>query len=190
MSENYDQINDEFLSLSPYIVCWHQITSLNIAQPFNSTHLHILFSQASNLRTLGLYYRSEDNDKIDLKEETLIDVLNDASLCNMLTSNGLRQLNLFTALDQSNLIDIAHLIVQRLPHLQVIELTGLETKLIEMSHILINSLSKLNFLIITSRYKIGRGFEETLRRLQNSNTRSFRTKVYDTIYEDALFVWL
>ncbi len=37
-------------------------------------------------------------------------------------SNGLRQLNLFTVWQQSNLLNIAYSIVERLPQLQVIEL--------------------------------------------------------------------
>jgi hypothetical protein len=58
MSENHDELNGEFLSLSPSIVFWHQITSLNISLPLNSTYLHFLFSQTTNLRTLELHYKS------------------------------------------------------------------------------------------------------------------------------------
>ncbi|CAF3721145.1 unnamed protein product [Rotaria sp. Silwood1] len=160
MSDNYDQINHEFLSLSPPIVPLHQVTSFNIAQPFNSIHLHFLFSQLTNLRTLELHYKSEYNSKIDLKEETLIDLLKEASLCNMLMSNGLRQLNLFTFWNQPNLINIAYLTVERLPHLQVIELDGNNYQLIQMSHILINGLSKLNFLTISGCIKYGKLYEK------------------------------
>jgi hypothetical protein len=66
MSDNYDQINDEFLSLPLPIVPWHQVTSLKIVQPFNSIHLHFLFSQTANLRILELHYRSEHATKINL----------------------------------------------------------------------------------------------------------------------------
>jgi hypothetical protein len=110
--KDYEQINDEFLSLSPSIVLWHQITSLDIGQPFNSTHLHLLFSKMTNLCTLELHYRSGYEYKIDLKEEILIDLLNDTTLCNMLMRNGLRQLKLFTAWKQPNLLNIAYLIVE------------------------------------------------------------------------------
>ncbi|CAF5156491.1 unnamed protein product, partial [Rotaria sp. Silwood1] len=68
-------------------------------------------------------------------------------------SNGLRQLNLFTFWNQPNLINIVYLIVERLSHLQVIELDGNNYQLIQMSHILINGLSKLNFLIISGCIK-------------------------------------
>ncbi len=129
-----------------------------------------------------------------MKEETLIDLLNDASLCNMLMSNGLRQLNLFIAFTQSNLINIAYLIVERLPHLQVIELNGITCELVEMSHILINGLSKLNFLTLSGGHengsKFGLIYEGKLRDLQNSNTRFFRMEVLKTINNDTLFVWL
>jgi hypothetical protein len=71
MSEHYNEINDDFLSFSPPTVSWHQITSLNIAQPFNSTHLYLLFSRMTNLRTLGLHYRPGYDNKV-----TLLSVVN------------------------------------------------------------------------------------------------------------------
>jgi hypothetical protein len=193
MSNNHDQFNEEFLSLSPPIVPWHQITSLSIGQPFNSTHLHLLFSQMTNIRILELHYISKFSYRSDLKEETLIDLLNDASLSNMLMSNGLRQLNLFTAYKQPNLINIAYSIVKRLPHLHVIELHGIGCQLIGMIHILINGLSKLSFLTLNGNHPChddGKLYEEKLRNLQTSNTRSFQTEVPNTMYEKSLFVWL
>ncbi|CAF4472188.1 unnamed protein product [Rotaria sp. Silwood2] len=192
MSNSYDQINDEFLSLSPPIVPWYQVTLLRIVQPFSSSHLYFLFSQTINLRTLELHYSSEYEYAINLKKESLVYLLDDASLCNILMSNGLRELNIFTAETekQPNLINIAHLIVERLPHLQVIKVDGISDRLIEMSHILINSLSKLNFLTICGGIKYGKVYDKRLRDLQNSNTRSFRTEVPNTINEDTLLVWL
>ena len=120
---------------------WHQVTSLSIGQPFNSILLHCLFSQLANLRTLKLHYQSEYDSKIGLNEENLIDLLSDASLCNMLLSNGLRQLNLSTYWNQPSLKNIAYLIVER-----IIKLIDSNDELVKMSHILINGLSKLNFL--------------------------------------------
>jgi hypothetical protein len=190
MSEDYDRMNDEFLSFSPPIVPWHQVTSLGIAEPFNRNHLHLLFSQATNLRTLELHYRLEFNSKIGLKEGTLIDLLNDSSLCNMLMSNGLRQLNLFTVWHQSNLLNIAYSIVERLPHLRVIELHGTVCEIIEVTHILINGLSKLSFLTLNGDFKHGKFYDKRLRDLQNSNIRSFRTEVPNTRNGNILFVWL
>jgi len=189
MIENDDQINDKFLSLSPNIISWHQITSLKIVQPFNSTYLRVLFSQASNLSTLELHYRSQYDYKIDRKEENLMYLLNDASLCNMLMSKGLRQLNLFFTSDQSNLINIAYLIVERLPHLQVIDLTSITCELTEIPPILIKGLSKLNFLTFIGPYLFGEVCDEELRDLKNSNNRPFRTKTVNTIHEDTLFIW-
>ncbi|CAF2118311.1 unnamed protein product [Rotaria magnacalcarata] len=97
-----------FFLYPPPIVPWHKFTSLNIAQPFNPTHLHVLFSCMSNIRTLELHYRSQVDIDIYFDVEPLIDIVNDVSLCNMLMSNGLRQLNVFTAWDQSNLIKITY----------------------------------------------------------------------------------
>jgi hypothetical protein len=189
MNKDY-RINKEFLSLSPPIVPWHQITSLTIAHPFNSTHLRLLFSQTTNLRTLELRYRNEFQYRCDSKRERLIHLFNNASLCKTLMSNGLRQLNLFLAMHQSNLIKIAYLIVKRLPYLQVIKLDGINDELIEMSDIFINGLKKLNFLTIIGGIEDGEFHEKRLRDLQKLNTRSFRTEVPKTIDKDRLLVWL
>jgi hypothetical protein len=192
MSDYYDEKNDEFLSFSPPIVPWHQITSFSIIQPLNSTHLHRVISQMKNIRKLELHYKDKDDVEIDWKRETLVNVVNDASLCNMLMSNGLRQLNLFTTDDneKSNWINIASLIVERLYHLQIIELNGMKDQLIQMAHILINGLSKLNFLTFIGSLQEGKIYEKKLHDLQNSNTRSFRTEVPNTKYYDTVFVWL
>ncbi|CAF5070606.1 unnamed protein product [Rotaria magnacalcarata] len=190
MSEDYDRINEEFLSFSPPIVLWHQVTSLSITEPFNRNHLHLLFSQATNLRTLELRYRAEYDCKAYLKQETLIDLLNDSSLCNMLMSNGLRQLNLFTVWQQLNLLNVAYLIVEQLPHLQIIELHGGAREFIEMSHILMSGLSKLHFLTLHGILQHAELYDKKLRDLQNSSTRSFRTEGSNTINDDILFIWL
>ena len=108
MSENHDQLNGEFLFFSPSIIFWHQIPSLNISLPLNSTYLHFLFSQTTNLRTLELHYKSYGPFNFVFEDESLIDFLTDVSLWNMLMSHGLRQLNLFTGWIQPNLINIAY----------------------------------------------------------------------------------
>ncbi|CAF2456258.1 unnamed protein product [Rotaria sp. Silwood2] len=190
MSEDYDRMNEEFLSFSPPIVRWHQVTSLSITEPFNRNHLHLLFSQATNLRTLELHYRAEYDPKAYLKQETLIDLLNDSSLCNMLMSNGLRQLNVFTVWQQLNLLNTAYLIVEQLPNLQIIELHGSAREFVEVSHILINGLLKLSFLMINGILGRAKLYDKKLRDLQNSNTRSFRTEVLNTRDDDILFIWL
>jgi hypothetical protein len=187
-----DEQIDEFLSFSPPIVPWHQITPFSIIQPLDSTHLHCVISQMTNIRKLELQYQDKDHVQIDCKGETLVNILDDASLCNMLMSNRLRQLNLFTIddNDKSNWINIASLIVERLYHLQIIELNGMKDRLIQMTHILINGLSKLNFLTFIGSLQEGKIYEKKLRDLQNSNTRSFRTEVPDTMYYDTVFIWL
>ncbi len=124
------------------------------------------------------------------EDETLIDFLTDVSLCNMLMSHGLRQLNIFTGWKQPNLINIAYLIVERLPHLQLIELRGCDDELLEMSHILINGLEKLNFFSFRGLCGHGKCHEKEFRNLQNSNTRSFRTDVPNTVDADTFIVWL
>jgi hypothetical protein len=146
----------------------------------------------TNIRTLELHYQDEDDLEIDWKRETLVNVVNDASLCNVLMSNDLRQLNLFTIDDngKSNWINIAYLIVERLYHLQIIELDGIKDQLMQMAHILINGLLKLNFLTFIGSLQEGKIYEKKLRDLQNSNTHSFQTEVPNTMDYGTVFVWL
>jgi hypothetical protein len=125
----------------------------------------------TNIRTLELHYQDEDDLEIDWKRETLVNVVNDASLCNVLMSNDLRQLNLFTIDDNG-------------------ELNGIKDQLIQMAHILINGLLKLNFLTFIGSLQEGKIYEKKLRDLQNSNTHSFQTEVPNTMDYGTVFVWL
>ncbi|CAF1327681.1 unnamed protein product [Adineta ricciae] len=191
MNKENGQINEKFLSLSPPIVPWHQITTLSIAEPFHRNHLHVLFSQATSLRTLELHYRAVYHFHVPWEEESLINLLDDSFLCNILMSNGLRQLNLFIVWQQSNLLDIAYSIIARLPHLQIMEIHGYIYDVTEMSHILINGLEKLTFLTLNDIIRCGEVNEKELRAKQRIlNTRSFRTEVPKTIDDDTLFIWL
>jgi len=192
MSDHYDQKNDEFLSFSPSIVPWHQITSFIIIQAFNSTHLHCVMSQMTNIRKLELHYQDENDLEMGWERENFVKVVDDTSLCNMLMSNGLRQLNLFTINDngKSNWRNIANLIIERLYHLKIIELHGMEDQLIQMAHILINVLSELNFLTFVGNLEEAKINEKKIHDLQNSNTRSFRTEIPNTTDYDRVFIWL
>ncbi|CAF4447477.1 unnamed protein product [Rotaria sp. Silwood2] len=105
-------------------------------------------------------------------------------------SNGLRQLNVFTVWQQLNLLNTAYLIVEQLPNLQIIELHGSAREFVEVSHILINGLLKLSFLMINGILGRAKLYDKKLRDLQNSNTRSFRTEVLNTRDDDILFIWL
>ncbi|CAF4470815.1 unnamed protein product [Rotaria sp. Silwood2] len=113
MSDYYDHINYEFLSLSPSIVVWHQTTSLSIAQPFNSTHLYFHFSQATNLRTLELHYRSEYDTKRYLKEETLIDLFG-VFLCAKCSQR----------LPHLQVTEVSHILINGLPKLKFLTING------------------------------------------------------------------
>jgi hypothetical protein len=191
MSNDNGQIKEKFLSFSPPIVPWHQITALSIAEPFHLNHLHLLLSQATNLRILELHYKAVYDCKIHWEEETLIDLLNDSFLCNMLMSNGLRQLNLFIVWQQSNLLDIAYSIIARLPHLEIMEIHGHVHEVVEMSHILINGLNKLSSLMLKGISGYDEIYEKILRDKQRLlNTRSFRTEAPKTINNGTLFIWL
>jgi hypothetical protein len=191
MSNDNGQINEKFLSFSPPIVPWHQITALSIAEPFHRNHLHLLLSQATNLRTLELRYKAIWDCKIHWEEETLIDLLNDSFLCNMLMSNGLRQLNLFIVWQQPNLLDIVYSVIARLPHLEIMEIHGHVHEIVEMSHILINGLNKLSFLMLQDISGCAEIYEKKLLDKQRIlNSRSFRTEVPNPTINDILFISL
>ena len=161
------------------MICWDRITSISIYQPFLSSYLRVLFSQTTNLRILTLTYSTEwcrrdlSNDKTSNSS-----LINDESLCNILTSNGLRQLNLITYSGHFNLINLSHLIVERLPYLEVIEMNGdlQQIELIEMTSIFINGLSKLSFVTLSGFDEIYLIYEKKIT-LCNSNTRSLRMEM-------------
>ena len=192
MTNYYYQIIDEYFSLSPNIICWDRITSVSIFQPFSSIHLRVLFSRTTHLRILTLTYQSEWHHPELFNDKTLIDLINDESLCNKLMSNGLRQLNLFFPSGQSNLINLSHLIVERLPDLEVIGMTGgpQQIELIEMTSILIHGLFKLSFVTLSGFCEICLIYEREIL-LCNSNTRSIRMEMSTiSLNGKTLLIWL
>ncbi len=191
MSYRVDQINGEFLCLSPNIICWDRVTSLCILQPFNSTYLHVLFTQTTNLRILSLIYLlTSHSDELCLRDKTLIDLINDQSLCNILMSHGLRQLNLCICSGHKNLTNLAHLIVDRLPYLEAIQLNMNDVELIEMASIFINGLSKLSFVALSGSTDIYSVYQKEIT-LCNSNTRAFRMEMSNEgINSNTLLIWL
>ncbi len=193
MSECYNEINEKFLCCSPPIIPWHQITSIDIPLLFNSTFLHRLISQLTSIRKLELEYLDRNDYEPRLKEETLINIINDSSLCAMLMANGLRQLNLsvekvaFT----SNSVEIANLIVERLFRLEIMKLDGFSHQLLQMTPILINGLPKLSFFTFIGNLQEGKINEKKLHDLNNSITRSFRTEVPDATDDNqTVLIWL
>ena len=189
MGNHYDQMIDEYLSLSCCMICWDRITSISIFQPFMSSHLRVLFSQTTNIRTLTLTYSSEWCRRDFSNDKSLNNLMNDESLCNILTSNGLRQLNLITCSGHFNLINLSHLIVERLPYLEVIEING-DIQQIEMTSIFINGLSKLSFVTLSGFDEIYFVYEKEII-LCNSNTRSFRMEMSTGGFHGSkLLIWL
>ncbi|CAF4046120.1 unnamed protein product, partial [Rotaria sp. Silwood1] len=185
------QDNDEFLSYLPTVVSWHQITSLSIDDPFNLAQLHLLFLQTTNLRTLQLDCSLNPDSKDDSKEQNVIDLLNDASLCNILMSNGLQRLNLDMNWEHPNMTDIAVLIVKRLPHLQVIELDCNNTQVPETLDILMKGLPKLNFIIFHGGLRSDVEEFTRMRDLRKYSTRAYRTEnYYWSAYGAILYVGL
>jgi len=191
MASSRSKIKDEFLFYLPTIASWHQITSLTIEDPLDLCELCLLLSKMINLRTLQLnYYFNFDSDD-DWNKQNLINLFNDASLCNILMSNGLQKLHLYTNWEYPDMISIAFLIVKRLPHLQIIDLNCHNGQVPETLHILMNGLPKLNFLTFHGGWGGGSQPYSKMRDLQKHNTRTYRMEYYDELDGGAmLYVWL
>ena len=183
---------DKYL-LPSNIICWDRITSISFHQPVNSRHIRVPFLQMINLRILTLIYEL-DCGILDLEGDiSSIDLMEDESLCKILTSNGLRQLNLITRDSQSNFINLGYRIVRLLPYLEVIEMHGRrkQVDLIKMASILINGLSKLSFVALSGSGDIHYIHRENDITLFNSNTRFFRMEMsYENINRETLLIWL
>jgi hypothetical protein len=186
------QINNEFLSYLPYIISWHQITSLRIENPFDLFQLRFLVSKMINLRTLELDYDFYRDSEDNLKNLNIIDLLNDTSLCNMLMTNGLQKLSLVTDWKHPDTIEIASLIVKQLSHLEIIELTCFNREVPETLHILMNGLPKLNFIIFRSGLRNKNELHSKLGDLQKHNIRAYRMEYCNALPYGAavLYVWL
>ena len=192
MSERYNEINNKFLYSPLSIIPWHQITSIDLPQLLNPTLLHRLISQLTNIRKLKVDYADRDDYDPQLKEETLLSILNDGSLCAMLMANGLRELHLSVrkAAFALNHIEIANLIVERLFRLEIMTLAGFSDELLQMTPILINGLPKLSFFQFVGNFEESQIDERKLHDLHNSITRTFRTEAPITVENDEVFIWL
>ena len=191
MGSQYDQLIDEYLSSSPNIICWNRITSISIFQPCISSDLRVLLSKTTNLRILTLTYLSKPPQSALFNDKTFIDLINDESLCNILTANGLRQLNLIPYSNQSNLINLSYLIIERLPYLEVIEMNGhlQQIEVIEMAFVLINGLSKLSFITLSGLCEIDLIYQKTIT-LFSSNISSFRMEMAtESLNGKTLLIW-
>lgn len=183
---------DEYLSWASNIIFWDRITSISFHQPVNSRDIRVLFLQLINLRILTLIYEL-DCGILDLEGDiSSIDLMEDESLCKILTSNGLRQLNLITRESQSNWINLGYRIVRLLPYLEVIEMHGRrkQVDLIKMASILINGLSKLSFIALSGSDEIHSVYKNDIT-LFDLNTRSFRMEMSNGLPSgDTLVIWL
>lgn len=193
INEHYNEIDEHVFYSSLSIIPWHQITSIDIPQLFNRTLLHRLISQLTHLRKLQLEYLDRTYSHSHFKDETLLNILNDSSLCAILMANGLRQLvlSVHKAAFTSNSIEIANLIVQRLSQLEIISLDGFSDQLLQMTPILINGLPKLSFFTFIGNIEENQTNEKRLLDLQHSMIRSFRTEVRNMFWEDnEVLIWL
>jgi hypothetical protein len=191
MNGTRSQINDEFLSYLLTIAPWHQIISLKIDDPLDLCQLRSLLSKMINLRTLQLHYHFDYDFDDDSNKQNLIDLFNDTSLCNILMSNGLQKLFLYTDSGYPDMTNIAFLIVKQLPHLQIIELCINNIQMFETLLILMNGLPKLNFVIFHGGLEDGNQEHSKMRVLRKYSTRAYRMEHCNLLDgAEMLYVWL
>ncbi len=144
-----------------------------------------------NLRTLQLNYHFDYDSDDDSNKQNLIDLFNDASLCNILMSNGLQKLFLYTDSGYPDMTDIAFLIVKQLPHLQIIELCINNIQIVETLLILMNGLPKLNFIIFHGGLEGGNQEHSKMRVLRKYSMRDYRMEHCNLLDGAAmLYIWL
>jgi len=111
-------------------------------------------------------------------------------------SNGLEKLYIYTNWEYPNMIDIASLIVKQLPELRIIKFScqnDSNSQVPEALHILINGLSKLNFLIFHGGLRGGNEQHSKMHDLKKNSMRDYRMECYIpliTIDEPVLYLWL
>jgi hypothetical protein len=195
MNGRYSEMNVKHLSYLSMIMSWHQVTLLDITNQLDLCQLRLLASKMINLRILTVLYQHHSNPD-DLNQQNLIDFLSDTSLCNMLMTNGLQRLNLYANHSFSDMIGIASLIVQQLPHLKIIELNCHNSRSIQIPetlHILINGLPKLNFIIFHGGLTGGDQQYSKMRDLSKNSTRTYQMKTYnpEIVFNlPMLYLWL
>ena len=179
------------ISYLPSIIPWSQIVHLTIKEPLQMGQLHFILSYTSHLHTLEL--DEVINDITDLHENerlSTMDLLNNITTCEMLMTNGLRELIFRITSDTPNIIDIAHMIVERLPRLQIIQVHCHHPLLLKFMCILINGLNNLIFLIVECARPDNKLYELELLALRTANMRPFRTDTQVFEIEGFLRVWL
>ncbi|CAF4530701.1 unnamed protein product, partial [Rotaria sp. Silwood2] len=128
-----------------------------------------------HLRSLELHYHFNYNVDDDSNNQNLMKLFNDTSLCNILMSNGLQKLHLYTDWKYPDTIIITSLIVKRLSHLEIIELNCHNSSQVpETLHILMNGLPKLNFIIFHGFLTGENQQESKMRDLQKHCRRAYR----------------
>ena len=190
------EMDDKYLSYLSTIISWYKITSLSIHDPLDLCQLRLLVLKMINLRTLELSYHFDRNSNDDSYQQNLIDLFNDTSLCNMLMSNGLQKLHLYSRQVYPDMIGIASLLVKQLPHLQIIELSchnHCDRQILEALHILINGLSKMNFIILHSGLTGKNQRHSIMHDPWKNSMRTYRIEYYIpsiTIDETIVYFWL
>ncbi|CAF4590445.1 unnamed protein product, partial [Rotaria sp. Silwood2] len=186
------QIDNEFLCYLPTIISWHQIISLTINDSSDLCQLSLILSKMIHLRSLELHYHFNYNVDDDSNNQNLMKLFNDTSLCNILMSNGLQKLHLYTDWEYPDTTIIASLIVKRLPHLEIIELNCHNSSQVpETLHILMNGLPKLNFIIFHAFLAGEKQLELKMQDLQKHCTRTYRIEDLEPLADITIIhIWL
>ena len=172
---------------------YNQVTTLTVSDVLRLIDLRSCVSHLSKLHTLCIVGYAIEGRAVGENEYKWIldELLADQLLCNMLLSVGLRKLVFSISHTIPTVMPIIHLIVERLPHLQIMEFDcDARQELPHLLHTLINGLVFLTFLSICGGEAALKSAEVQLKTRQTLDTRPFRSELFAAEYESCLFIWL
>ena len=179
------------MSFLPSFIRWNQIIHLTVIGALPKGQLHSILSLTSHLHTLELDECIIDIAELNENDRLLsMDLLENISTCEMLMANGLQKL-IFSIPDGiSTIVDIAHMIVERLSRLQIVHVQCHDPLVVQLMYILIHGLPNLTFLNV----ECGRGDNKSnvskLRALLTPNTRPMKIDTDEFDVEGFLYVCL
>lgn len=182
---------DEFLSHSSTVNLLQKITSFYFTNPFDLSAARLILSAMIHLRYLRINYVFDYDLSDECKNEHVMNFFSDTSLCNILTSNRLQKLNVFSGSRGPNKTHMASLIVKGLPNLQSVELSSLKSDIFEILLRFLNVQSNLTFVACYTRRMNTNEQHSLLSDLQKSTTRPYRIECANAFRgETQFYLWL
>ncbi len=179
------------ISSLPSFVRWNQIVHLTVMRQLKKGQLHSILSHTSHLHTLELDEFLNDIAELNEGEQLLsMDLLNNISTCEMLMANGLQKLVFWIPDGVSTIVDIAHMIVERLSRLQIVQVYCRDPMVPQFMYILIHGLHNLTFLNVECGREENKSNEFKLLALLTPNTRPIKIGTQEFDFEGFLYVCL